>query len=116
MDNLSPRNIRSKGSGTIYTSPYSSQSFRRSRAQAGVGIGVFDSARGSTAVSGQAVRSTDDSLRGAQQVVRKKGKFIGKDLEPVVGCRVFLGDEVHFETIIRLVQNARTCVHTAHGL
>ena len=98
MDNLSPRNIRSKGSGTIYTSPYSSQSFRRARDQAGAGIEVYDSARGSTAGSGQSARSTSGSMRSTQQVVREKGKYVGKDLEPFIGCRVLLCDEVHFET------------------
>jgi hypothetical protein len=115
MDYLSPRNVRSKGSGTIYTSPYSSQSFRRARDQAGAaGIEVFDSARASTAASGQSARSIGGSMRSTQQVVRKKGKFVGKDLEPVVGCRVLLCDEVHFESRVFSV-NTVTAFHCQHN-
>lgn len=96
MDYLSPRNIRSKGSGTIYTSPYSSQSFRR-RNSLGASIQVFDSSRGSTATARgkTAAPTARDSLHSSiTNQAHQKKVFIGKDQEPAIGCRVLLCDEV----------------------
>jgi hypothetical protein len=97
MDNLSPRNIRSKGSGTIYTSPYSSQSFRQKGGLVGGagGIDVFDSSRAATARGKSAAPAARDNLHSARRVIlQQKRIFIGKDREPVIGCRVQLCDEV----------------------
>mmetsp|Transcript_87749 Transcript_87749/g.233535 ORF Transcript_87749/g.233535 Transcript_87749/m.233535 type:complete len:171 (+) Transcript_87749:2-514(+) len=89
MDRLSPRNIFSKGSGTIYTSPYSPQSFRRGKTSSG--IEPFGTATMGSATS-QALGTTRPPGTSGQAA---KKKLIGKDFTPAIGCRVVLTEEAH---------------------